>query len=263
MGIVAVVTGGSSGIGKETALALYEKGCTVYEMSRRDSDIEGIHHITADITDPASVSAAVSRIIEREQHIDLLINNAGVGISGAVEFTDAMEAERLFDVNFFGMVRVTREILPHMRRAGKGRIVNVSSVAAVVPIPFQTFYSASKAAINSYTMALANEIAEFGIRVSAVMPGDIASGFTAARSKIVEGDELYRGKISRSVGRMEKDEQNGMSPAAAGRCIARIALDKRKKPLYTIGIGYQCAVILSKVLPSSLLNKVIRMLYAK
>lgn len=263
MSIVAVITGGSSGIGKCTASALRKIGCTVYELSRRDSDEEGIVHIKTDITDSSSVSSAVSEIISKEQHIDILINNAGFGISGAVEFTSDEQAEDLFNVNFFGMVRVTREVLPYMRAAGKGRILNVSSVAAVVPIPFQTFYSASKAAINSYTMALSNEVADFGITVSAVMPGDISSGFTDARQKINVGDDVYSGKISRSVGTMEKDERNGMTPDIAGKKIARISLDKRKKPLYTVGAGYKFVVFLTKIFPAFILNKIIKLLYAK
>ena len=114
----------------------------------------------------------------RDSHIDVLINNAGFGISGAVEFTGTEEAQRQLDVNFFGMVRMNRQVLPVMRKQGYGRIVNLSSVAGAIPIPFQTYYSASKAAINSYTMALANEVKPFGIQVCCVQPGDIRTGFT-------------------------------------------------------------------------------------
>ena len=146
MNKIAVITGGSSGIGKATALELKKRGLTVYELSRRD---------------------AIDRVISEQGRIDILINNAGFGISGAVEFTQTEEAMRLFDVNFFGMVRMTEKVIPYMRENGGGRIVNISSVAAVVPIPFQTYYSASKAAISSYSMALANEVGRFGIRVSA------------------------------------------------------------------------------------------------
>ncbi len=263
MSTVAVITGGSSGIGKATAISLRDKGCTVYELSRRDSDIIGITHIKTDITDEWSVSEAINIIVKKEGHIDILVNNAGWGISGAVEFTSPKEAENLFNVNFFGTVRVTHEVLAHMRKRKSGKIVNISSVAAVVPIPFQAFYSASKAAVNSYSMALANEVRDFGITVSVVMPGDISSGFTDARSKISEGDEAYGGKISRSVGTMEKDERNGMSAEQAGEFIASAVLSKKNKLLYTVGFGYKCAVVLTRLLPSACLNKLIRMLYAK
>ena len=155
---VAVVTGGTSGIGRATALALKDAGCTVYELSRRAQGVEGLHHISADVTKEESVRAAVEQIMAREGRIDILVNNAGFGISGAVEFTSTEDAKSLFDVNFFGMVNMNRQVVPIMREAGHGRIVNLSSVAAPVPIPFQTYYSATKAAVNAYTMALANEL---------------------------------------------------------------------------------------------------------
>lgn len=260
---VAVITGGSSGIGRETALALTRQGYTVYELSRRAEGVAGLHHLQADITDEAQVRAAVDAVMQVEGHIDLLINNAGFGISGAVEFTDTADAQRLLDVNFFGMVRMNRAIIPLMRQAGGGRIVNLSSVAAPIPIPFQAYYSAGKAAVNAYTMALANELRPFGISVCAVQPGDIRTGFTAAREKTVEGDDVYQGRISRSVQRMERDEQGGMDPARAGAFIARVATRRRVKPLYTIRLDYQLFVLLSRLLPCRLLNRLVGLLYAK
>lgn len=260
---VAIVTGGSSGIGRCTAEELREAGCAVYEFSRRDRGVSGVTHITADVTDPAGVAAAVAAVMEREGRIDILVNCAGSGISGAVEFTEPAAAHGQMEVNFFGMVNVTRAVLPLMRAAGGGRIVNISSVAAVADIPFQTYYSASKAAINSYTCALANEVRPFGISVTAVMPGDIQTGFTDAREKSVVGDEVYGGRIARSVAGMERDERNGMSPRKAGRRICRIALKGRVKPLYAIGFGYQCICVLCKVLPAALRNWVVGLLYAK
>lgn len=262
MSNIAVVTGGTSGIGRETALYLAENGCTVYELSRREEGVPGLRHIRADVTDEASVQSAVAQILEEAGHIDILVNNAGFGISGAVEFTDTADAQRQLDVNFFGMVRMNRAVIAAMRQQGSGRIVNLSSVAAPVPIPFQAFYSASKAAINSYTMALANEQRPFGITVCAVMPGDIKTGFTAARRKVAQGDEVYGGRIGRSVQRMEHDEQNGMDPAKAGAFVAKVALKGGHKPLYTIGFSYQAAVLLTKILPARPLNWLIGKIYA-
>ena len=185
MGQVAIVTGGSSGIGAAAAEYLAAHGCTVYEFSRHEKSggSASVHHVTADVTDEASVAAAVQSVLDAEGRIDILLNNAGFGISGAAEFTSVEEAKRQLEVNFWGMVRVTRTVLPVMRAQRSGRIVNTSSVAAVTPIPFQTYYSAGKAAVNSYTMALSNEVKPFGITVAAVMPGDIKTGFTAARRK--------------------------------------------------------------------------------
>ena len=263
MSKIALVTGGTSGIGKETALYLAKNGCTVYELSRRAEGVADLRHISADVTDEASVRRAVEQILQEAGQIDILVNNAGFGISGAVEFTDTEEAKRQFNVNFFGMVRMNRAVIAAMRSRGGGRIVNLSSVAAPVPIPFQTYYSASKAAINSYTMALANELRPFGITVCAVMPGDIHTGFTAARRKVAEGDEIYAGRISRSVKRMEHDEQTGMDPAVAGKFIANVAMKKKVSPIYTIGASYSFLTFLTRLMPRKTMNKIIGAIYAK
>lgn len=260
---IALVTGGSSGIGRCTATALKNKGCKVYEFSRRDIPNEGIIHISADVTDENAVKSAVEQIISAEGKIDILINCAGFGISGAVEFTEEKEARKQFDVNFFGTVNVTRSVLPFMREKKSGRIVNISSVAAVAHIPFQTYYSASKAAIESYTCCLANEVRPFGITVTAVQPGDIATEFTAAREKSFAGDDIYGGRIGRSVAGMEKDEEKGMSPEKAGEYIAKIALKKKVKPAYAIGVTYKFLAVLCKVFPSSVRNYIVGILYAK
>lgn len=260
---IAVITGGSSGIGYCTANALREKGCKVYEISRRESNADGIVHMSADVTDEKALQNVINEILHREGRIDILINNAGFGISGAVEFTELEDAKRLFDVNFFGTVNASKAVIPHMRSAGGGRIVNISSVAAPVPIPFQTYYSASKAAISSYSQALSNEIKPFGISVCAILPGDIKTGFTDARKKNPIGDDIYGGRISRSVETMEHDERNGMSPEKAGKYIAKIALRKRVKPLYAIGFAYKAASVIASILPCRLRNFVIGLLYAR
>lgn len=260
---VCLITGGSSGIGRETALCLVKRGWTVYELSRRDATLPGTKHLRADVTDEEALRAAVESVVAAEERLDLVIHCAGFGISGAVEFTDTAEAQKQFDVNFFGMVRLNRLVLPILRRQGRGRIVALSSVAAPVPIPFQTYYSASKAAINAYTLALANEVRPYGVEVCAVQPGDIRTGFTAARRKLHDGDEAYGGRISRSVARMEHDEQNGMAPERAGAFIARVATRRRVSPIVTIGGSYKLVCLLIRLLPTGLANRIIGLLYAK
>ena len=261
---VAIVTGGTSGIGRATALALQENGYTVYELSRRAEGMPDIRHIVADITKEETLQSAVEQVLAAEGRLDLVVNNAGFGISGAIEFTGTQEAQRLFDTLFFGMVRMNRCVIPLMRQQGHGRIVNISSVAAPVPIPFQAYYSAGKAAINAYTMALANELRPFGVTVCAVMPGDIKTGFTAARHKIIDGDDIYQGRIGRSVQRMEHDEQTGMDPARVGRYIAAVASrEGSHHPLYATRIDYKFFVFLTKVLPARFLNWLIYQLYGK
>lgn len=260
---VVIITGANSGIGRETALALIESGCTVYDFSRREIVTGNVIHIKTDVTDEDNVISSVKHVYEKEGRIDVVINCAGFGISGAVEFTSLNDAKTQFDVNFFGTVNVNKAVIPYMRQAGKGRIVNISSVAAVTHIPFQTFYSASKAAIESYTCALANEVKAFGISVTAVQPGDICTEFTQARKKTFEGDDVYSGRISKSVAGMERDEEKGMSPRTAGRYIATIALKNKVKPTYAIGISYKLVCVLCKIFPGNIRNSIIGTLYAK
>ena len=257
----AVVTGGSSGIGRAAVKALAQSGWRVFELSRREYESQDAEHLCCDVSDEESVREAFAQISKTAKP-DLILNCAGFGISGAVEYTELADAKRLFDVDFFGTVNVNRAAIPELRETG-GRIINVSSVAAPVPIPFQTYYSAAKAAVSSYTMALANELRPFGISVCAVLPGDIKTGFTAAREKQVTGDALYSGRISRSVARMEHDEQNGMAPERIAKAIVRIAKKKRVRPFYTVGFFYHLVTFLMKILPASLANRVISMLYSK
>ncbi|MGN1370108.1 MAG: SDR family oxidoreductase [Aristaeellaceae bacterium] len=259
----ALVTGGSSGIGRSTAAALRDAGYAVYEFSRRNVPLEGVTHIGADVTSETAVQAAVAQILAETGRMDVVVNCAGSGISGAVEFTPLSQARAQLDVNFFGTVVVCREVLPVMRKQGGGRIVNISSVAASAHIPFQAFYSASKAAVSSYSCALDNEVRPYGIRVTAVELGDIRTGFTQARQKIVLGDAEYGGRISRSVSRMEKDEQNGMNPDTIGTAIARIASRKHCPPVCVVGTTYKLLSYLCRVLPSSWRGKIVGALYAK
>jgi len=263
MSKVAVITGGSSGIGKALVDVFAENGYRVYEISRRESTPPNATHISADITNVTQVRQAFDSIKKSEGKIDLLINNAGYGISGAAEFAKSTEAKRLFDVNFFGTHNCIKAVVPMMRQNKGGRIINVSSVAAVYSIPFQSFYSASKAAVNSLTLALANELKAFGISVCAVMPGDSKTGFTGARTKNQLGDDVYGGRIASSVAIMEHDERNGMPPETIAAGIYKIACKKRVKPLYTIGVMYKLLVVLQKILPVGFANRVVGMLYIK
>ena len=259
---VAIVTGGSSGIGLAAARSLQKQGLIVYVLSRRPFSEKGLHHLCADVADERQCLDAIRTVLQREAKIDLLVNCAGFGISGAVEFTEANAARRQMDVNFFGAVNMTRAVLPHMREQRCGKIVSISSVAAPAAIPFQAYYSATKAALNAWTAALANEVRPYGITVTAIQPGDIKTGFTAAREKTILGDDLYGGRIAKSVSKMEHDEYTGMEPAAAGAYIAKIALKQHPKPIYTIGWFYKAVCVLLKLLPCRLSNRLIGLVYA-
>ena len=243
----ALVTGGSSGIGRCTAAALSKAGYIVYEFSRRDVPVEDVKHMCVDVTDEASVQEAVGQILLERGSIEILVNCAGFGISGAVEFTESEQAKAQFNVNFFGTVNVSRAVLPSMRRQHSGHIVNISSVAAV----------------SSYSCALDNEVSPYGVRVTAVELGDIHTGFTQARQKTVLGDDEYGGRISHSVSQMEKDELSGMSPEVIGTYIARLAQKKNCAPICVAGVKYKILRFLCKILPCTLRGKIVGSIYAK
>lgn len=260
---VIVITGGSSGIGKATIDELKTKDCVIYELSRKESQEaqKNVIHISVDVTDQNAIKNAIGSIIQKEQCIDVLINNAGFGISGAVEFTDDTEMRKQFEVNFIAVTNITKLVIPNMRANGGGKIINISSVAAVLPIPFQTYYSVTKSAINSYTRALNIELKAFGIDVSAVMLGDIKTDFTKNREKVTVGDDIYEGKISKSVNTMEKDEQGGMDPHIVGKYITKLIFGRMKKVIYTVGIKYKLFVVISKILPVNTVTKIVGRIY--
>lgn len=262
MSRVAVVTGGSSGIGRSTACLFAENGYKVYELSRRGKGEQTVRHITADVSDYESVQAAFEQIYKAEGRLDVLVNNAGFGISGAVECTDPKDVKKLFDVNFFGMVNCIHCAVPYLRKTGGGHIVNLSSIAAPLSIPFQAYYSCTKAAVGDLTLALANELRPFGIAVCAVMPGDAKTGFTAAREKCGDGEAIYGTVIAKSLEVMEHDEQNGMPPEAVARCIYKAVQKKSPKPLYAVGAKYKLFLFLAKLLPLSVTNRIIGSIYA-
>lgn len=261
MSTVSVVTGGSSGIGRTVCTLLAQKGHIVYELSRSGEDYDSVRHITTDVTNEFSVRAAVDTICQLEGHIDLLICNAGFGISGAVEAERVESAQHIFDVNFFGTVRAIRAVIPHMRSQHSGKIICLSSVAAPCAIPFQAYYSCTKSAINTLVCALRNELSQFGIKVCAVMPGDIKTGFTASREKNTALNDVYGGAVERAVTSMERDEQGGMSPECVASTLLRVAKKKNPRPLYTVGMKYKFFVFLVKILPLRLSNWIIGKMY--
>lgn len=258
---VLLLTGGSSGIGKATVELFAGRGWKVFELSRHGQSHDGIVHVDCDVCDEQSTAAAVAAVMQQTDHLDVVISNAGYGISGAVEFTEMADAKRQFDVNFFGALAITKQVLPIMRAQKGGRIIYTSSVAAVLPVPYQSFYSASKAAINAMALSLQNEVRAFGIRVSVLMPGDVSTGFTDARAKSEAGNTVYT-HASHAVESMERDERNGMSPLKMARCFYRIASTKYPAPLYVGGWLYGMLCLIDRLLPKRVVNWIEGKLYS-
>ena len=279
-----LITGASSGIGKAAAALFAERGYQVFDLSRRGT-------IPCDVSDEASVQHAVAEVMRRTDHIDVLILNAGFGISGPAECTPVEDVRRQMDVNFTGAVAVVQQVLPYMRQRRQGRIIFTSSVAAILPIPYQSFYSASKAAINAFALALQNEVRDYGICVSVLMPGDVRTGFTAARKKVQlpigdagvspavmevrspstttkmfpsykEESEIAYPHAEQAVKTMERDEQRGLSPQAMARCLYRIATARHPRPQYVGGAEYRLFAFLHWLLPQRLVNYIVDRIYA-
>jgi NAD(P)-dependent dehydrogenase (short-subunit alcohol dehydrogenase family) len=270
---VALVTGASSGIGQATARMLAERGWVVFAASRTiEENIDElhpksgerllIHPLTLDILDETSCVQAVSQVASHGQ-IDALVHCAGAGIAGSVEEIPLDQAIWQFDNLLFGTIRMVRAVLPKMRQQGGGRIILVSSVAATIPIPFQVYYSAAKAAVHALALGLADEIRPLKIKITEIAPGDTRSGFTDARRTAVHHPESpYRERLARSVARMAHDERNGMKPEVIAATIIHELERKHPHILVTPGVGYKLLTALSRLLPLRLVRALVRLLYA-
>lgn len=260
--MVVVITGGTSGIGEATAISFANQGDTVYSLARRKKeDTDHIKYLSCDISNIKDIKSSIEKIIKKEGKIDLLINNAGMGISGAFEYHSKEEINKLINVNLNGLFDVSRLIIPYLRES-KGMIINISSVAGVLSIPFQGMYSMSKAAVISFTESLRNELRPYKVRVTAILPGDTKTGFTDSREKSVDLS-TYSDRISRSVSKMEHDERNGVSPFKVSKKIIKVSKKKNPNTYYVVGFSYSLLIFLSRILPKRFVNWLIYRLYAK
>ncbi|MDO5738207.1 MAG: SDR family NAD(P)-dependent oxidoreductase [Eubacteriales bacterium] len=265
---VAVITGGSSGIGRACALAFTQAGYQVFELSRSGEDQPGIRHITADVSQVESVRAAFAQLtaeLDGMTGIDVLVVSAGYGIAGAIECTDDATMQQQFAVNLFGAVRTVQAALP-LLRISRGRTFFISSVAAELALPFQAFYSMSKAAINQLALALNNELRAAGLSFTAIMPGDLATGFTAVRDypKRPEEEVLYGDMPARAIAKMAADELGGSSPEGLAQTIVKLSERRcRPKALRGFELKYRAVLLLAKILPVRLSNYIIGRIYAR
>ena len=230
-------------------------------MSRHGESAGNIVHIRCDVTQAQSCRDAVAGVVEAEGHIDVVISNAGFGISGPIEFTRTEDAKHLFDVNFFGALNICQAVLPQLRKQRGGRILFTSSVAGLMPVPYQSFYSASKSAVNALALSLQNEVRPFGIKVACLLPGDVRTGFTDAREKTQAGEDIYTGARS-AVESMERDERGGMQPQAMARIFYRMATKRCIGTYYVGGALYKLLWLLGKLLPVTLVNRIEGKMYS-
>jgi len=260
---VALVTGASSGIGQAAALALVEAGFTVVGTSRNAANavhLDGVTLLDLDVASDESVRSLVDQVVEQFGRIDVLVNNAGVGAAGAAEETSIGQAKDVFDINVFGLIRMTNAVLPHMRAQEGGRIVNVSSVLGLIPAPFMAIYAATKHAIEGYSESVDHEVREYGVRVLLVEPAYTSTGFEAnslapdsplpvyAEQRQVFGDVLATAM---------RDADN---PAVVAKVILAAATDQKPKLRYTAGSTAGRVSALRRVVPSRAFDKQIRKL---
>ena len=229
---VALVTGASSGIGQAAARALVEAGFEVVGTSRHASGItdrDGVTFHDLDVTSDESVSTLVRHVIERFGRLDVLVNNAGTGAAGAAEESSVAQYQRVFDINFFGLVRMTKAVLPHMRAQGSGRIINISSVLGLVPAPYMAVYAATKHAIEGYSESVDHEVREHGVRVLLVEPANTTTGFDANMVRADTPLPIYAQQRRNFDDIIAAAMKDGDDPAAVGKTIVAAATDSKPK----------------------------------
>lgn len=265
--MVVLVTGASSGIGKLTAEFLAGSGYRVFGTRRqltppRPEEYTQVEQVVMDVNDEASIARAVREIKSRVGRIDVVINNAGNAWMGAVEETSVEEGRAQLETNLFGVLRVCRAVLPIMREQKSGYIINVSSLAAVVGLPFNGFYSASKFALEGMTESLRLEVRRFGIKVVLIQPGDFRTGMPAARKLTHEsqGSEVYGEALGKWKAQQEAEEAKAPVPEAVAELIAQILRTPNPRLRYKVGMFMQTLVVpLKRLLPQAMFEWVLRL----
>ncbi len=259
---VVLITGGSKGIGKSIGLFLKERGMTVYGTSRDAAgypDFDDFELISMDVRKPDHIRSAIDHIVDREGSIDVLINNAGVGITGPVEEIPREELENQFSVNLFGPLEVIRAVLPQMRKQASGHIINITSIAAYMGLPFRGPYSASKGALEIITESLRMELRSFGIKVANLAPGEFATDIAAGRYHApLQEDSPYKDSYGRTLNLMNAHVDAGKDPNLVGRQVYRIILEKNPRIHYKVGSWFQkFSVSLKKILPDKVFERLL------
>lgn len=262
--MVIFITGVSSGFGLETARLLAQQGHTVYGTVRRKVEpLPGVNYLTLDVRDREAVAKTVDAVVGKEGRIDVLINNAGMGIGGPLEFATEEEIRLQMDTNFMGLVYCVDSVLPYMRRQGEGRIIALSSIGGLMGLPFQGFYSASKFAIEGYCEALRMEVKQQGINVVVIRPGDFSTGFTGSRRKVVDEAALQVYPAYRTaIEKVEHDENGGLKPTLLAQRISKIMQRKNPRNGYVVAsVEQKLSVLLKRILPAKWFSRILESYY--
>ena len=271
---VALVTGGSSGIGEQTARRLRKAGFEVYAVARRTDrmvhlEAEGIHVFRMDVTDDASMVSGVERVVAAHGRIDVLVNNAGYGSYGAVEDVPIDEARRQFEVNVFGLARLTQLVTPHMRRQGSGRIINISSIGGKFYEPLGAWYHATKFAVEGFSDSLRIELAPFGIDVVIIEPGPIRTEWNEiSRESLTETSaggayEEQAAKVRRVLERADTSKLMSSRPDRVAKKIVVAAIANTPRARYPVGKGAGTIVRARRLLPDAVFDYVVKGMYQR
>lgn len=261
MSKVILITGGSSGIGKSIGEYLTTKGFKVYGTSRNPSNYKDTKFplVKLDVTNPETIKSCVSEVLQREQKIDVLVNNAGAGITGPIEEVPEEEIKRNFETNVFGPINVMKAVLPSMRQQNAGLIINITSIAGYMGLPYRGIYSASKGALELITEAFRMELKTFKILMCNLAPGDFATNIAAGRyhAPVLE-DSPYKKTYGATLKTMDAHVDSGGNPNDVAKVILKIIQSKNPKIHYKVGAFMQkFSIVLKRILPDKIYEKLL------
>lgn len=261
MSKVVLITGGSSGIGKSIGEFLTKKGFIVYGTSRNPNNIKNhpFKLVALDVSNVELISKAVAEVITAEGKLDVLVNNAGMGITGPIEDTPTIEMRKVFDTNLFGAIDVMKAVLPQMRKQKNGLIINITSIAGYMGLPYRGMYSASKGALEIVTEAIRMEVKNFGINVTNVAPGDFATNIASGRYHTpVFENSPYKKTYQESLNLMDTHVSSGGNPIEMAKAVYKIILNPNPKIHYKVGSFMQkFSIVLKKLLPDKIYEKLL------
>ena len=260
MNKVVLITGGSSGIGKSIGEYLHQKGFVVYGTSRNPEKIDNsiFPLVTLDVRYANSIHKAVAEVIEKTGRLDVLINNAGVGITGPIEEIPTHEIKNHFETNFFGPIEVMKAVLPQMRSQKSGLIINVTSIAGYMGLPYRGIYSASKGALGLITEAIRMETKSFGIQVTNIAPGDFATNIAAGRYHAPVIGSAYEIPYGNTLKSMDEHVDSGSNPKQMAEAVYAIIQNANPKIHYKIGAFMQkFSIVLKRILPDKVYEKML------
>lgn len=257
---VAIITGASHGIGLATAIKLADAGWKIFNISRSKFSHDKFSSFQADVNDYRKITEIFEQVFKDEGRIDAVINNAGFGIAGAIEETKLENVDAIVSTNLSALIKICKLAIPYLKKS-EGRIINISSVAGIIPLPFQACYSATKAGVEVFSRALATEVKPFKIKVTAILPGDTKTDFTKARVIDSEEKSSNYDRMSKSINKMAKDEQNGKDPDSVAKVVLKVLNQKRPPLRKTIGFVSKLEIFLTRICSTKFVNFIVRKLY--